>query len=74
MKINALMQAGVSLGAALVSLICASASAASGVGTGDIKHVLLLSIDGMHAVDFYNCSHGCERRQALLPQPVGVEP
>lgn len=32
--------------------------AASGVGTGKIKHVLLLSIDGMHAVDFYNCSHG----------------
>ncbi|MGA2806694.1 MAG: alkaline phosphatase family protein [Terracidiphilus sp.] len=27
-------------------------------GSGKIKHVLLLSIDGMHAVDFYNCSHG----------------
>jgi hypothetical protein len=27
-------------------------------GSGEIKHVLLLSIDGMHAVDFYNCSHG----------------
>jgi hypothetical protein len=25
-----------------------------------IKHVLLLSIDGMHAVDFYNCAHGVE--------------
>jgi hypothetical protein len=23
-----------------------------------IRHVLLLSIDGMHAVDFYNCSNG----------------
>ena len=23
-----------------------------------IRHVLLLSIDGMHAVDFYNCAHG----------------
>jgi Type I phosphodiesterase / nucleotide pyrophosphatase len=57
MKINALMQAGVSLGAALVSLTCATASVASGVGTGNIRHVLLLSIDGMHAVDFYNCSH-----------------
>src|ERR1700691_6613526 len=30
----------------------------SAVGSGKIKHVLLLSIDGMHAVDFYNCSHG----------------
>lgn len=25
---------------------------------GQIKHVLLVSIDGMHAVDFYNCSRG----------------
>lgn len=30
----------------------------SKVGTQKVKHVLLLSIDGMHAVDFYNCSHG----------------
>ena len=30
----------------------------SKVGSKNIKHVLLLSIDGMHAVDFYNCSHG----------------
>jgi hypothetical protein len=29
-------------------------------GTGNIKHVLLLSIDGMHAIDFYNCAHGIE--------------
>jgi hypothetical protein len=28
------------------------------VGSAYIKHVLLLSIDGIHAVDFYNCSHG----------------
>lgn len=25
---------------------------------GKIKHVLLISIDGMHAVDFYNCANG----------------
>lgn len=31
---------------------------AGGVGTGKIKHVVLLSIDGMHAADFYNCEHG----------------
>jgi hypothetical protein len=30
----------------------------NGVGSGKIKHVLLLSIDGMHAVDFYNCANG----------------
>ena len=28
------------------------------VGTGKIQHVVLLSIDGMHAVDFYNCANG----------------
>lgn len=28
------------------------------LGSGSIQHVLLLSIDGMHAIDFYNCSHG----------------
>jgi hypothetical protein len=58
MKINALMQTGLALGTALGSLICATTSVAAGVGTGNIRHVLLLSIDGMHAVDFYNCSHG----------------
>ena len=31
---------------------------ASTVNSGKIKHVLLLSIDGMHAVDLYNCMHG----------------
>ena len=25
---------------------------------GHIKHVLLISVDGMHAVDFANCAHG----------------
>jgi Type I phosphodiesterase / nucleotide pyrophosphatase len=28
------------------------------VGSVRVKHILLLSIDGMHAVDFYNCAHG----------------
>ena len=28
------------------------------LGSGPIKHVLLLSIDGMHAVDLYNCVNG----------------
>lgn len=30
------------------------------VGSHKVKHVLLLSIDGMHAVDLYNCVHGIE--------------
>jgi hypothetical protein len=30
----------------------------STLGSGNIQHVLMLSIDGMHAVDFYNCANG----------------
>jgi hypothetical protein len=58
MKVKQLFQAGVALGLTLASLTSAAAGAATGLGTSSIKHVLLLSIDGMHAVDFYNCSHG----------------
>src|SRR5579862_2133190 len=29
-------------------------------GEHRIKHVLLLSIDGMHTVDFLNCAHGID--------------
>jgi hypothetical protein len=53
------------------------ASPASGVGTRDIKHVLLLSIDGMHAVDLYNRAHGIaavNARQSLLSELGGIEP
>ena len=59
MKANRLIQVGVAVGITLASLTCATASE---VGTRKIKHVLLLSIDGMHAVDFYNCSHGIAGR------------
>jgi hypothetical protein len=48
------------LGLALSSL--AAPSAQPGVrataGTEDIRHVLLISIDGMHAVDYINCTNG----------------
>lgn len=49
-------------GAAAAALMAASAQAiAADEGrqdSGKIHHVVLLSIDGMHAVDFYNCAHG----------------
>ena len=33
-------------------------------GKGSIKHVLLVSVDGMHAVDFENCAKGiCHGKQ-----------
>ncbi len=51
-------------GAAAFVMLASSANAmptfngVSPFGSRRIMHVLLLSIDGMHAVDFYNCSHG----------------
>jgi hypothetical protein len=36
----------------------AQQSAVAQPGSGNIKHVLLISVDGMHAVDFLNCANG----------------
>jgi Type I phosphodiesterase / nucleotide pyrophosphatase len=58
MKANKLLLAGTALAVTLASSTHAIAADKNAVGSGNIKHVLLLSIDGMHAVDFYNCSHG----------------
>jgi Type I phosphodiesterase / nucleotide pyrophosphatase len=60
MKANSLLVAGaaVAVALALVSSTQTIAADPSPVGSGRIKHVLLLSIDGMHAVDLYNCTHG----------------
>jgi predicted AlkP superfamily pyrophosphatase or phosphodiesterase len=44
--------------AMLVSSAEAMAADGGPDGSGRIRHVVLLSIDGMHAVDFYNCAHG----------------
>ena len=46
--------------ATVMAMFCAEAVAADGgrEDSGKIRHVVLLSIDGMHAVDFYNCAHG----------------
>jgi hypothetical protein len=48
------------LGAGLLAVSAGlSAHAADGgLGGAGIKRVLLISIDGMHAVDFINCSQG----------------
>ena len=40
----------------------------------EVKHVLLLSIDGMHAVDFFNCSHGIEGVNGGDPYCPNMEP
>src|SRR5580658_3045095 len=44
--------------AAAVTLVSSTSGVAADTGTASFDHVLLLSIDGMHAVDFYNCAHG----------------
>ena len=62
MKTNRLTIAAGMFAVALASsshAVAADKKVGSGkVGSGKIKHVLLLSIDGMHAVDFYNCANG----------------
>ena len=39
-------------------ILAASAENGDDLGESSIKHVLLISIDGMHALDFKNCSQG----------------
>jgi hypothetical protein len=56
MKVNRLVLASTAVVAAFLS--SSYVVRASSGDSGKVKHVLLLSIDGMHAVDFYNCAHG----------------
>jgi Type I phosphodiesterase / nucleotide pyrophosphatase len=54
----------------VVVLACLALDAEAGGAAADsanIKHVLLLSIDGMHAVDLYNCTHGIEGANGGAP-------
>jgi type I phosphodiesterase/nucleotide pyrophosphatase len=58
MKVKRLVLAGTALTATLLSSTYGIAADSNTVGSEKVKHVLLLSIDGMHAADFYNCAHG----------------
>ncbi len=58
MNAKRLVLAGAAMAVTLASSMHGMAAESGTPGTGKIKHVLLLSIDGMHAVDFYNCTHG----------------
>ncbi len=58
MKANRVVLACVAAGVTITSLAPRMAADTSSLGSGKIKHVLLISIDGMHAVDFYNCANG----------------
>jgi len=58
MTAKKMVLAGIAAAVALVSTTQRIAAQTSPVGSKYIQHVLLLSIDGMHAVDFYNCANG----------------
>jgi len=55
-----LVVVGSALAFTLASSVYGTAQDGSNWSSGKVKHVLLLSIDGMHAVDFYNCANGVE--------------
>jgi hypothetical protein len=58
MKAKGLALSGVATVIFLAVAVYAAAAEGLGVGSDKVQHVLLISIDGMHAVDFYNCAHG----------------
>lgn len=53
-----LVVAGATLAITLAGSMHGMADEPGSHGPAHIKHVLLISVDGMHAVDFYNCAHG----------------
>jgi hypothetical protein len=58
MKANKFVLAAVALASTVALAAHETTAQTNAVGSGKIKHVMLLSIDGIHAVDFYNCTHG----------------
>ncbi len=46
------------VGVPLLTLLLAASGAFAQAASGKIEHVLLISIDGMHSLDFANCSKG----------------
>jgi len=56
MKVSYRLGVGVSMLALL--LVTSGLAEDKHKGKGAIKHVLLISVDGMHAVDFVNCANG----------------
>ena len=57
MNKHQLLGATATLAASLASTPAIAQTSTTGI-PGPAKHVLLLSVDGMHAIDFYNCSRG----------------
>jgi hypothetical protein len=66
----------VSFVAALLLALTSAQHLSAGAGSGrsgsqsssqGIQHVLLISIDGMHALDFINCTNGISGANGGLP-------
>ncbi|MGA2890888.1 MAG: alkaline phosphatase family protein [Terracidiphilus sp.] len=58
MKIRKPLTIILALAAFFASICISGTNAAQPAGSGNIRHVLLISVDGMHAVDFLNCAQG----------------
>jgi len=64
------LRLGVAIGAFLLAAASIQQVFAAGSGDGDghsIRHVLLISVDGMHAVDFTNCANGISTKNGGAP-------
>ena len=48
----------IAMTAAALALGASAQNGGGGLNDSSIKHVLLISIDGMHALDYKNCAHG----------------
>ncbi len=58
MRIRALARLALFGAPFLTTVFIGAAVGAQSISSGSIRHVLLISIDGMHAVDFLNCAQG----------------
>ena len=73
MKLSRSLSVGVSAVALLASSALAQKPAQK--TSSNIQHVLLISIDGMHAVDFLNCANGITTTNngQSLPEPCRTQ-
>jgi hypothetical protein len=55
------------VGVPVLALLLASVAVAQQPSTATVQHVLLISIDGMHSLDFANCSKGISTVNSGLP-------
>src|SRR5580692_1155374 len=67
---TATLAAGLALGA---SALAVTAQAEPGLNREGIQHVLLISIDGMHSVDFINCAQGVNGGAPYCPHIAALK-